>query len=460
MKHFAHQPTKIVAILALATLLAACGGGGSGGGSSPGTPTPVPTPTIVLDQGFGQNGKVMINGLWSDFRTGYIKGIAMQPDGKVVAVTTGWLNGTDVGPGTYSGPAVALLRFNANGSLDTTFGSNGVVETDYAGDDVGLGVTIQADGKILAVGTNSRSPSNFIVGRYNANGSLDTSFNGSGKVETDIENRSNVAVISGSRDEAYAVAVQPDGKIVVAGTADNGTREFAVVRYATNGSLDATFGTGGVVTTPMGAGQASVAGIKILSDGKIAVAGSASDATGKRNFALTRYNSDGSLDTTFGRVLWAGGEDSELFAFATLADGKVVATGRVGNSVVVSRFTSTGAVDSAFGNNGFTKTSIGSAAAVGRALGLQADGKILVAGSASNGKNLDFAMARYHADGRLDTSFGTQGSGLVTMDASFDDYAEAMLLQPDGKAVVAGHAHVAPYGNGGAPNPALIRVLP
>ncbi len=456
MKHFAHQPTKIVASLALVTLLAACGGGGGGGsGSASGAPTPAPTPTIVLDQGFGQNGKVMINGLWTDTRTGYIKNIAMQPDGKVIAVTTGWLGGAN------AGPSVALLRFNANGSLDTTFGSNGVVETDYAADDVGLGVAIQADGKILAVGTNSRAPANFIVGRYNANGSLDTSFNGSGKVETDIETHSNGPVVSGSRDVAYAVAVQADGKIVVAGTTDNGTREFAVVRYAANGSLDASFGTGGVVTTTMGAGQADVAGIRVLADGKIAVAGSASDGLGKRNFALTRYNPDGSLDTTFGRVLWTtGGEDSELFAFDTLADGKVVATGRVGNRVAVSRFTSTGAVDSAFGNNGFTLTSIGSAAAVGRALGLQADGKILVAGSASNGQNLDFAMARYLADGRLDTGFGSQGSGLVTMDASFDDYAEAMLLQPDGKAVVAGHAHVAPYGNGGAPNPALIRVLP
>ena len=199
----------------------------------------------------------------------------------------------DIG-GSYN---FAVTRYNADGSLDTTFNGTGKVVTDIgsATNDGGFSVTVQLDGKIVVTGvTDSGGTSNFAVTRYNANGSLDTTFNGTGKLVTDVG--------IGSDDLASGVTVQPDGKIVVAGRSDSGgSNDFAVTRYNANGSLDTSFNGTGKVTTDIGSGTDDFASsVTVQPDGKIVVAGAS--LGGGWNFAVARYNADGSLDTTFNGV--------------------------------------------------------------------------------------------------------------------------------------------------------------
>ena len=213
-------------------------------------------------------------------------------------------------------------------------------------------------------------------------GSLDTTFNTNGKVTTPI----------GSGSRAHAIAIQTDGKIVVAGNAGNGTNiDFALARYNKNGSLDTTFDTDGIVTTPIGSGNNGAYAIAIQTDGKIVVAGYAGNGTPYRIFALARYKTDGSLDTTFN------------------TNGKVITP--IGS-----------------GNNG------------AYAIAIQTDGKIVVAGYALKGTNFDFALARYNTDGSLDRTFDTDGK-VTTPIGSDDDFAHAIAIQTDGKIVVAGDAY-------------------
>ena len=180
----------------------------------------------------------------------------------------------------------------APGDLDLTFGGTGKVTTTVGTNSsaTGQGVAVQSDGKIVVAGSSQNSGFNddFAVVRYNADGSLDTSFNGTGKVTTPIGT---------SDDFGYSVAMQSDGKIVVAGYVALNGQDFGVVRYNTNGSLDTTFGGTGKVTTDFGGfdiGQS----VAVQSDGKIVVAGSSGSTSGS-NFALARYTANGILDTTF-----------------------------------------------------------------------------------------------------------------------------------------------------------------
>ncbi len=270
-----------------------------------------------------------------------------------------------------------------SGSLDTSFDGDGKVTTPIgSGDDVANAIAIQGDGKIVVAGYSSNGTNlDFTIVRYNTDGLLDTSFGSGGKVTTDF----------GNDDAAYAMAIQGDGKIVVAGYSSNGTNlDFTIVRYNTDGSLDTSFDGDGKVTTDIGIGSYDFANtIAIQGDGKIVVAGYSSNGS-NNDFAIVRYNTDGSLDTSFG------------------SDGKVT-------------------------------TPIGSGDDEAYAIAIQGDGKIVVAGYSSNGSNNDFAIVRYNADGSLDTSFGTGGK--VTTDFGGDDAAAyAIAIQGDGKIVVAGYS--------------------
>ena len=206
----------------------------------------------------------------------------MQSDGKIL-----------VGGKSYDGSneRFGLARYNANGSLDTTFGGDGKVTTDVgSGNDYIHSITVQSDGKILAAGYSFSVSDgyDFSMTRYNANGSLDTSFSGDGKVFTDF---------GFGAHKGYSVTVQDDGKILVAGISN---ADFALARYNVNGSLDTSFGVDGKVTTAIGSGDDYGYDVTVQSDGKILVAGYSDN--GSYDLALTRYNADGSLDTTFDLV--------------------------------------------------------------------------------------------------------------------------------------------------------------
>ena len=241
--------------------------------------------TGSLDTTFGTGGKVTTDIGTSSFDSG--NAITIQSDGKIL------VGGSTDASGNYD---FAVARYDSVGVLDPTFGTGGKVNTDIsaASTDEVYAITVQSDGKILVSGyANMAGGNNFAVVRYEANGTLDTTFNTTGKVTTDIGTNSS--------DFATAMSLQSDGKILVSGTSNSsGSFDFTIVRYAVNGSLDTTFNTTGKVTTALGtASDDQATGLKLLSDGKI-ILGGYSNGGGSYDFALARYNSNGSLDTTFG----------------------------------------------------------------------------------------------------------------------------------------------------------------
>jgi uncharacterized delta-60 repeat protein len=324
----------------------------------------------------------------------------------------------------------------APGDLDPNFGSGGKVTTDFGDDDEGFRLVLQPDGKILATGRTFISGNDdFAVARYNSNGTLDTSFGTGGKVTTDI----------GSGDDSgQAIALQPDGKILVGGTGFNfGDKDFALARYNSNGVLDTSFGTGGKTTTYFGLGTDEITGIVVQPDGKILTSGSA--GINGDDFALARYNSDGTLDTSFG----TGGTVTKDFGFGEddiydvllQSDGKILVAGSAringDDDFALARYNSNGTLDTSFGTGGTVTTDFFGFNDSGLSVVLQADGKILVAGDAKTSTSSDFAVARYNSNGTLDTSFGIGGK--VTTDFfGFDDNAATVLLQSNGKILAAG----------------------
>ena len=349
-----------------------------------------------------------------------------QPDGKYLVAGYGAVGGSF---------DFTLVRYNEDGTLDTSFGSGGVVTTSFtAGNDVGQGVALQSDGKIIVAGYNSNY--DFAVARYNVDGTLDTSFGTGGTVTTSV---------GGTYDFGYKVVVQGDGKIVVAGTSRIGSfYDRSLVRYNTDGSLDTGFGTGGMVITAISPDNDGATDVVLQTDGKILVAGQSNNGS-DTDFAVTRYNTDGSLDTSFGTggivTTPIGAGDDAAESIVLQSDGKIVVGGwTVGsdNDFAVVRDNSDGSLDTSFGTGGKVTAAIGVGDDRAYDVSLQADGKILVTGRSDMGTSYDFSLLRYNADGSLDTTFGT--GGVVTTDVGSNaDYGYSVLQKSDGTILVAGH---------------------
>jgi uncharacterized delta-60 repeat protein len=221
---------------------------------------------------------------------------------------------------------MALVRYNANGALDTGFGTGGKVKAPPGSANA---AALQRDGKILAAGAvPSGAATDFALARYNPNGTLDASFGTGGKVTTSI---------GPGNDSISGIGVQADGKIVVGGTTFNGTSEdFAVARYNANGSLDTTFGSGGKVTTSLGAFNDRANDLALQPDGKIVVVGNTFKSKDAAAFAVVRYNANGTLDPTFGtggKVITAVGANDFAAAVAIQPDGKVLVAGNTSDLV-------------------------------------------------------------------------------------------------------------------------------
>lgn len=392
----------------------------------------------ALDTTFGAGGKVT-----TDFsrKADLVQGVAVQADGKIVAV--GWAT---VG-GKYR---FGLARYNVDGSLDSTFGTGGKVTTVFGGfEDTASAVAIQQDGKIVVVGTTDANGSanyQFALARYNSDGELDTTFSSDGMTTT---------TLSGTYSSAHAVAVQGDGKIVVAGydLFEPEASGFALARYTTTGSLDSTFGNGrGWVLTDFGGSFGNATSVALQPDGKIVVAG-ASDVGASNDFALARYNTDGSLDTTFG-FNGDGLVTTEFFGFQDY--GQSVAVDGSGNIVVagqaygangirtfaLARYTTDGLLDSTFDADGKVTTDFLGRGSFALAVVVDANNHIVAAGAAQakRSRDLQFALARYTPDGSLDTSFDTDGK-VTTSFSGAADVASAVALeapQTGGRIVAAG----------------------
>ena len=326
-----------------------------------------------------------------------------------------------------------VARYNPGGSPDTTFGTNGVVTTDLGStQDQAEGVAVQADGKIVVAGftESANNGLDFAILRYNTNGTLDTTFGTGGIVTTDFDHLD---------DQAADVALQADGKIVVFGTVTvaANTTEFGVTRYNTNGTLDNTFGTGGLVTTNVGP-FATAERMVIQPDGKIVVVGG-------NGFHLVRYDPNGSLDTSFGTggiVFAADGaiaEDVVLRPNGDFVVGGTVTNGSSNTDFQAAQFLPNGALDLSWGSGGLATTSFNGADATAFALSLQNYGSVILAGSFSSNNTLadTWALVRYTNAGALDFSFGLDGKVITNMGSDIEEI-HSLLLPTDGQLVAVG----------------------
>jgi len=382
----------------------------------------------ALDATFGNGGKVFASiGTENDLAHAAV----LQPDGRIIAAGWAKMGATN---------DFALARFTADGAPDLSFGMAGKRTTDIgADDDQVLALALQHDGRIVAAGwTFNGADLDFALVRYLPDGTVDSSFGVAGKRTTDI----------GGSDYIASVAIQPDGKIVVAGhTNTSGTLDFVLARYLPNGTPDGDFGTGGVVITDFFQHSDWGASVALQADGKIVVAGLA--VTGADyDFALARYHADGSLDDSFGaggKVTTAfGSSDDKGIAVLIQPDGKILAGGYLYNGAdydfALARYDTDGSLDEYFGNEGKTITDFEGDGDLIAAMALQPDGKIVAAGRSSNGQHYDFALARYQPNGVLDNTFGDEGRVITPMSAR-ENSAFEVLIQSGGSIVLAGYAH-------------------
>lgn len=351
-------------------------------------------PDGSLDPSFDGDGKVV-----TDFHDRYeaTTGVALQGDGKIVVIRQ--FAGRDSwGQLNFD---IEVLRYNTDGSPDTSFDGDGRLTTSVGPGNAGDGasdVVVQPDGKIVVGGgSNDGSGADFALVRYNPDGSLDPSFDADGKLTTKV---------GSDADFAVALALQGD-KIVAAGFANNdaGSSDFALARYNSDGSLDTSFDGDGKLTTSMGAGRDAINALAMQPDGKILAAGSSEAVQPKiKDFALARYNPDGSLDTSFdgdGRLTTSVGPlDDALGDVVLQPDGKIVAVGRTtvdrdgyyrNWEIILARYNLNGSLDPLFGGDG--KASGPEIAGQNVAAGLKADGKIFVSSTSTNQGQL---LARFY----------------------------------------------------------------
>ncbi len=317
---------------------------------------------------------------------------------------------------------------------DNTFGGDGIVSTQIPGEVIGSAsdVAIQPDGKIIvSVLAQGQSSNDMAVVRYNTDGTLDTSFSGDGIVNTPFGNDTDIA---------NAVTLQTDGKILVAGTLINGQfAGSAILRLNTDGTFDTNFDGDGIVLNSLLNGTVAVA---VQTDGKILVAGNSFNGN-EDYFSVIRLNSNGSLDSAFGsngKAAVSFGLIDFLSDMVLQSDGKIVLVGNADLSSsnpypALLRFNSNGTLDNTFDGDGKVTTRIAGLGA--KSVTTQPDGKILVGGSLA----LDSAVWRYNPNGSLDTSFDGDGIAVTSFGAN-SDAANDLIVQPDSKIIAAGETAI------------------
>ena len=361
------------------------------------------------------------------------RAVAIQPDGNILVVGSF---------GTSNGDDFFVARYNPDGSLDASFDFDGIVTTDFGASEVPMAMAIQPDWKIVVVGYSEIGPFNggakIAVARYNTDGSLDSSFSADGKAVTDLNS---------SHELATSVAVQTDGKIVLTGYKNVGINDNDIVllRYTSDGSLDPTFDGDGMVSTEVGTGSDEFASsIAIQPDGKILIGGRAYNGS-DTDLALLRFDSAGNLDPGFdvdGKVITDFGVGSERGGFVALQpDGKIVLGGYSEDRFLVARYSNTGALDPSFDLDGKTSTAYPGMlnSPTASDLVLQSNGKIVIAGYSN--RDYDFAIARFHPNGLIDSTFDSDGLVITDFDMNRDDIANSVSIQADGKIVVAGYRY-------------------
>jgi uncharacterized delta-60 repeat protein len=412
----------------------------------------------ALDPTFGKGG--VVGGTLSIFDGGQSHAVALQPDGRIIAAGGSQNDGVlgyRLAPVTSQ---FALARFMPDGSLDPTFGSGGRVIASL-GQTLGTiqAIALQPDGKIVTAGFAGPDTKNthFAVERFNPDGTPDATFGTDGITVTPFT----------TTDDATSVALQPDGKIVAAGSATlpDGSSEFVLARYLPAGALDPAFGTAGVVTATLGndptLGNSSGAkAIVILKDGRIVAGGEVNS-----NLTLGCFTASGTLDAHFGQkgaasMVLANLDESTATGLAVERDGKIVVSGSTlfsDQKLLVTRFSSTGHLDRGFGTRGLFQTTFRDSttdpalAAMDQngqanAVAIQRDGRIVVVGylvpEAGHGQDgARIAAIRLTPAGQLDPSFGKNGKVITNTDFTIGGIVvepEAVVIQSDGRIVAAG----------------------
>lgn len=343
------------------------------------------------DTSFGVNGIVITSFFLNDIAYAYAVALQNTIHDQSKILMTG-------GAGSLG---FTTLRYNHDGTIDNTFGISGRVSTHIGMQEYeeATSMLIQNDNKIIIAGSalDSTFDPFIVLVRYNIDGSLDSSFGNGGKVIT------NIGSGCGSED----ITLQIDQKIIVAGQASFGgsPTEYVISRYNTNGSLDTAFGLGGIVNTDLGYTGQESRHVVIQDDGKIVVAG-----IGNHNkTVIMRYNLDGTLDSFFGtggHVITISPNNPNIHfsanSISLQSDGKLIvaaseANGWPNDSIAIIRYNTDGSIDNTFGHNGFAKFYFGTTS-YGIDLAVQNDGKIVCAGSASTPNNPSFLIFRINAD--------------------------------------------------------------
>ncbi|MFC1453235.1 hypothetical protein ACFLSJ_07840 [Verrucomicrobiota bacterium] len=381
-----------------------------------------------LDTSFGSNGVVVTDigvGTWQEFRA-----VDIQPDGKIVALGSATLS-TDVEPCAF-----AVVRYLPDGSLDRTFSEDGIVTTLVVEGfsppgyvippdlvmNQGFDGFVQPDGRIVVAGDVGSMPEYFasVLLRYLPSGHLDVTFSEDGISITDV---------ACCQFDTQA-AIQADGRIVCAGLHGSWAGHFGgwLARYHTDGTLDGTFSDDGMAVNAGGNWN----DVALQADGRMVVAGTHWNGT-NRDIVVARYLSDGTLDSTFGEngvVTAASGDYYSWNPVAIQQDGKILVAGRGSSWSGILRYNTNGSPDTSFSEDGIAEGPTGY-------LAIQSDGKIVVAGTVSYYSARDIRVARYNTDGTLDTSFSNDG--VVDVSVRLIDRAYGVALQPDGKIVVVGN---------------------
>ncbi len=379
-----------------------------------------------LDPTFGApDGYVLYEG-WN--RDSYV-GLAIQANGKIV-VSTGILDGDNAN--------VGVLRYTPEGRLDGSFGNGGLVTWDGGnGKDCGRSLVMDGNEKIVLTGyAHNGNDDDLLLVRLNRDGSLDDSFGTDGVVFYDNGDRN---------DYGRGIALQKDGKIVVtARSTGGGTSQALMLRYENDGTPDALFGVNGVVVYESGGGNDGFRDLALQPDGKIVVSGYTRTALGFE-ILTARFSANGIPDNSFGKsgiVKYDGGNgNAGARGIAIMPQGKIVVSGSNDNGsdldVVVLMYDENGFPDSGFGSDGVVVYDGGMGNDNGRRLTLQREDRIVVVGNTLNGNDYDALVLRYHADGSVDRSFGSGGVAIIPLSEG-NDWGEIVAIQTDENMVVAG----------------------
>jgi uncharacterized delta-60 repeat protein len=396
-------------------------------------PPPAPVEIIGgLDPNFGVHGLASHNVGFT--ATG---GSRLQPDGKSVILGTA---------GSGASQSFGLTRYNSDGSLDTSFGSGGVVTVNFGGSDQPAAVSLLPSGEILVAGTATAASggSQFALAEFTADGALDPSFGNSGEVLTSFA--ANPGTLS--NDVAHSMVVSSRGTIYVGGSSDVGGKglDFAVAAYNADGSA-ASFGSTGTALVDFAGADDVIRGLALQSNGELVAVGSAATAAGINEVGLARFLPGGTLDPHFGAkgktMTAVRGVDDEADSVAIDPKGKIVvggfsatgstSDGSISSDFLVIRYSATGVLDRTFGG-GPVITPFGQPSAITQVV-IQSDGNILASGKTTASlTNLDpaqlqVALARYTPTGKLDTTFNNSGTSIISLSGASATPALAAAAQ-------------------------------